>query len=466
MNIIIRKATASDASAIAFLGRKTFFDTFSKYFNSASELETYLNQTFSLKKMESSLQKSNNIFWLALADELPVGYAKLKISSWHDDSDTQDVSQLQKIYVLQNYLDKKIGVLLLEQLEQAVVELKSKELWLSVLNLNERAIKFYQKIGFKTVKQHTFTIGTQIFHFELMQKNYKQNMLDYNKILEKEETLDPDNWESMKQLAHTMVNDMFDYMKNFKNEKAWQKPTDEAKSNLSKVLPQLPQSPETVYADFKENILPFNKGNIHPRFWSWVEGGSSPLAMMADMLAAGMNPNVTIGDHAAMYVDAQVINWIKEMMNYPTTGSGMLLSGGSMANNTALVVARNAYENQKVRREGLKSVAQMVVYCTSEAHSCIQKGVEIAGLGGNSLRKIKKDADFRMDIADLKKHIAEDRAQGFIPLCIVGNAGTVNTAAIDPLDEIAEICRTENIWFHVDAAIGWIAKLVPEYAAH
>ncbi len=463
MKLEIRKATISDAKEISILGRKTFYDTFSQYFNSASELETYLSQTFSFEKIVSSMKKPNNIFWLAIADEIPVGYAKLKICSWHDDANTQSVSQLQKIYVHQDYLDKKIGVQLLKHLEQEVVNLKSKELWLSVLNLNERAIKFYQKLRFKPIKKHAFTIGTQTFHFELMQKIYEEQMLDYNTILEKEETLDPENWENMKQLAHTMVDDMFDYMKNFKNEKVWTKPTELAKSNLSKTLPTKPEKIENVYADFKENVLPFNKGNIHPRFWSWVEGGSSPFAMMAEMLAAAMNPNVTIGDHAAMYVDAQVIDWLKEMINYPKTASGILLSGGTMANITAIVVARNAYKNNLARKKGLRNMPKMVVYITSETHSCIQKAVEAAGMGADSLQLVKYTPDFRMDVSDLKKCIQNDKEAGNIPLCVVGNAGTVNTGAIDPLDEILEICQKEKIWFHIDGAIGALAKQVPEY---
>ena len=241
MKIEIRKATISDAKEISILGRKTFYDTFSQYFNSASELEAYLSQTFSFEKIESSLKKPNNIFWLALVDEIPVGYAKLKINSWHSDGEIRGVSQLQKIYVHQDYLDKKIGVQLFEYVENEVVNLKSNELWLSVLNLNQRAIKFYQKLQFKTIKKHAFTIGTQTFYFELMQKNYEEKIFDYNTILENEETLDPENWEEMKQLAHTMVDDMFDYMKNFKNEKVWTKPTELAKSNLSKTLPTQPE---------------------------------------------------------------------------------------------------------------------------------------------------------------------------------------------------------------------------------
>ena len=118
MKIEIRKATASDASIISFLGRKTFYDSFFENFESKTELETYLNQTFSFEKIKSSLQKSNNIFWLAFADEIPVGYAKVKINSRLDDLDTNGVSQLQKIYVRQDYLDKKIGLQLLEHLEQ------------------------------------------------------------------------------------------------------------------------------------------------------------------------------------------------------------------------------------------------------------------------------------------------------------------------------------------------------------
>ena len=289
---------------------------------------------------------------------------------------------------------------------------------------------------------------------------------NFNKILENEETLDPANqaeWLAMRQLGHNMVDEMFDYLQTTHERPVWQPITEGVISEFKKPLPTEPQAAENIHAEFTKNILPYNKGNVSPRFWSWVEGGGTPLGMLADMLASGMNPNVTIGDHAAMYVDTQVIEWSKEMFGFSKSATGMLLSGGSLANITGIMVARNAFQ-EKMRKNGLQNMEKpMVLYTSTETHSCVQKAAEACGLGSNAVRKIGVDSDYRMKITDLKQQIEADKAAGFAPFCIVGNAGTVNTGAIDPLDEILEICKAENLWFHVDGAFGASAKLVDEY---
>jgi aromatic-L-amino-acid/L-tryptophan decarboxylase len=228
-------------------------------------------------------------------------------------------------------------------------------------------------------------------------------------------------------------------------------------------LPQEGSSPESVYADFKENILPFKNATTHPRFWAWVQGTGTPMGMMADMLASGMNPNNTIGDHAAMYVELQVIDWCKEMFGFPSEGGGLLVSGGTLANISAIIVARNHFDAQ-LRQTGL-SGSQLVMYCSAETHNCIAKAADFVGVGIQNLRKIGVDAHYRIDLGALEAAIEADLKAGKQPFCIVGNAGTVSTGAIDPLDELLRIARKYGLWFHVDGAFGSLAKLVPEYAA-
>jgi glutamate/tyrosine decarboxylase-like PLP-dependent enzyme len=138
----------------------------------------------------------------------------------------------------------------------------------------------------------------------------------------------------------------------------------------------------------------------------------------------------------------------------------MLLSGGSMANITALIVARNAFD-ENIRSKGLHQ--KLVMYASAETHSCQQKAAEIIGIGTAGLRKIPVDKDFRMNMVALKQQIAADKAAGFTPFCIVGNAGTVSTGAIDPLDSLLALCKTEKLWFHIDGAFGALAKWVPEF---
>ncbi len=278
-------------------------------------------------------------------------------------------------------------------------------------------------------------------------------------------TLDPQNWDSMRELGHQIIDDLFDYWQNIRDEKIWRPIPDEVKDFLDQPIPEKGQSPETVYREFKQNIFPYNKGNVHPRFFAWIQGTGTPLGVLADLLASGMNPNVAIGEHSAMYVDRQVINWCKELMNFPADASGILVSGGSMANITALTVARNSFRDEKIRNKGLKSAsAQLVLYCSVETHSCIQKAAEVIGLGTQAVRKIGVNDRYELDTYALKSQIELDIEAGFLPFCIVGTSGTVNTGAIDPLEELLTISRKYGMWFHIDGAYGALAKLDPKYS--
>ena len=279
---------------------------------------------------------------------------------------------------------------------------------------------------------------------------------------EPEETLDPVNWDELKLLGVQMVNDMIGFLQTIREKPVWTQPTEAVKNNFKEGIPQSPMRLNKVYDEFKQNILPHYLGNIHPRYWSWVMGTGSVQAMLAEMLAAGMNCNVGIGDQAPMYVDQQVINWCKQMMNFPADSSGMLVSGASVANLTALIVARNAV-NEKIRKQGITGQRKMVIYASAETHSCIQKAAEVIGIGSDGVRKVNVNEKFEMDVVHLEKLIKKDKEEGIIPFCVVANVGTVNTGAIDPLDKIFWVCCKQNLWMHVDGAFGALLKLLPEY---
>jgi len=282
--------------------------------------------------------------------------------------------------------------------------------------------------------------------------------------LEDIKSLDPENWEEMRKLGHEMVDDMVSLLKNISSQPSWKEVPYAVKEYLKEDLPKEPQKSEEVYKDFKKYILPYHKGNIHPRFFAWVQGTGTLMGAYSEMLAATMNPNVTIGEHAAMYVDQQVIKWCKQMLNFPNSSSGILLSGGSMANITGLTIARNAHVSS-IRENGIqKSDKKLVMYCSEETHSCITKAAEIIGLGNKSVRKIKTTTDYEMDIKALLKQLKVDIEAGLQPFCIVATTGTVNTGAIDPLEEIYNICKSHNLWFHIDGAYGALAKLDPKLA--
>ncbi len=277
-------------------------------------------------------------------------------------------------------------------------------------------------------------------------------------------TFDPSDWQEFGQLAHRMLDTMLDYLQDIRQQPVWQKPPQAVKQHFQQPLPLEGQSLESVYEEFLTYILPYPKGNIHPRFFAWVQTTGTPLGMLAEMLSAGMTPNVTIGDHAAMYVDGQVVDWCKQLLGFPPQGSGLLVSGGSMANLTGLLVARQSVDRERIRQQGvLAGGKQLVLYASSEAHSCIEKAAEVMGLGTDALRKVPVDDQYRMDLEQLKRMLAQDWARGVHPFCLIGSAGTVNTGAIDPLDEMADLCEQNGLWFHVDGAFGALAKVVPAY---
>jgi aromatic-L-amino-acid decarboxylase len=278
-----------------------------------------------------------------------------------------------------------------------------------------------------------------------------------------EESLDPDDWQAMRQLGHQMIEDVMDYLENIRSRPVWQPIPASVKDYLDQPLPENPLGETAAYREFVERILPHPMGNIHPRFWGWVIGTGTPLGMLSEMLAACMNPNLGGAEHVANHVESQVISWCKQMLGYPAKASGLLVSGGSMANLVGLTVARNAMAGVDLRNEGLRALpCDMVLYGSNETHSSIQKSVELLGLGNTALRKIPVNSAYQMDLNALKEVLAGDKAQGRQPFCIVANAGTVNTGAFDDIDALADICAAEGLWLHVDGAFGAFAALSPQ----
>jgi len=278
-------------------------------------------------------------------------------------------------------------------------------------------------------------------------------------------TLDPQSWAEFRALGHRMLDDMIDYLADVRERPVWQPFPDAVRARLAEPLPHEGRPAEAVYEQFKRDVLPYPPGNIHPRFWGWVIGTGTPLAMLADMLASGMNPQTAGVQEGARHVEERVIAWLAEVMGFPAGSSGLLVSGGSMANLVALAVARQAQAGFDVREQGVGNGAPpLVVYASTEVHSSVKKAVELMGLGHRNLRLIPVDAAYRIDVAALQAAIVADRAQGRRPICVIGNAGTVNTGATDDLAALGRLCRAEHIWFHVDGAFGALVRLTPELA--
>jgi glutamate/tyrosine decarboxylase-like PLP-dependent enzyme len=274
------------------------------------------------------------------------------------------------------------------------------------------------------------------------------------------ETLDPQDWEAMRQLVHRAVDDALDYLRDVDERPVWQAVPDEIRERLRAPAPALPSSPEQVYEEFARDILPYPMGNIHPRFWAWYMGNGTVMGALGDFLAAIMNPNLGGGNHVAPLVEEQVIGWLRDMLQLPPDASGLLTSGGSAANLIGLTVARNTNCGFDVRQEGVAAApGPLRFYASTEVHSCHQKAAETLGLGSGGLCKVPVKNDYTIDIDALAAQVEMDRSAGAIPFCVVGNAGTINTGAIDDLEALADFCANEGLWFHVDGAIGAVAVL-------
>jgi aromatic-L-amino-acid/L-tryptophan decarboxylase len=204
--------------------------------------------------------------------------------------------------------------------------------------------------------------------------------------------------------------------------------------------------------------------NGHPRFFGYITSSPAPIGMFGDFLAAALNQNVGAWRLAplATEIEGQTVRWIAELIGFPTTCGGLLVSGGNMANFVCFVAARGAKAPWDVRKEGLSHERRrLLVYASMETHTWIQKAADLFGLGTDAIRWIATDDEQRMDTSDLRRRIEQDLRLGHQPFLVVGTAGSVSTGAIDSLPEIAAICREHELWFHVDGAYGALAAQAP-----
>ncbi|HEY1977760.1 MAG TPA: pyridoxal-dependent decarboxylase [Candidatus Baltobacteraceae bacterium] len=276
--------------------------------------------------------------------------------------------------------------------------------------------------------------------------------------------LDPQDWDAFRALSHAALDDALDYLQSVRERPVWQPVPDAVKSRLRTELPLDPAPLDDVYREFVENILPYPTGNIHPRFFGWVHGSGTPTGALADLLAATMNSNVGGRDHGAVYVERQVVEWFRELFGFPSTSSGVLTIGTSEANLIAVVVARTRACGAAIRETGLFGAERLVGYASTATHGCVRRAFEIAGFGSASLRVLPADSLHRTDPAAMQRAIEADLAQGLVPFLIVGNAGSVDVGAIDPLDALADLAARYRLWFHVDGAFGATAILAPSVA--
>ena len=280
-----------------------------------------------------------------------------------------------------------------------------------------------------------------------------------------EETLDPEDWTEAQAVAHRAVDDAIAYLRDIRDRPVWREMPREVRRTFETVLPHSPTPLSDVYREVAETLMPYPMGNIHPRFWAWYMGSSNFTGALGDFLAAVQGSNLGGGNHAAARMDEQVVDWCKEMIGFPASASGTLVSGGSMANTIALIVARNVKAGVDVREHGVAAIERpLQFYASDQIHSCHRKAIEAIGLGNCALQRIPTGDDLRVDLDGLRAAIVRDRAAGFQPACVIGNAGTVNTGAIDDLQALADLAAQENLWFHVDGCIGALIAIAPDNA--
>jgi glutamate/tyrosine decarboxylase-like PLP-dependent enzyme len=276
-------------------------------------------------------------------------------------------------------------------------------------------------------------------------------------------SLDPADWEAFRRLLHVAVDGVVDDLAHVRSEPAWQPVPDDVKAALREPLPRGGEPLEATLASFDELIRPYPTGNRHPRFFGWVHGAGNAPGVLAELLAAGMNANLGGREHAAVYVEREVVAWFAELFGFPDGSSGILTSGTSMGNLLGIVAARDAALGDRARHDGVAGT-RLTAYAGNGVHDSVAKAMRIAGLGTDALRLVATGAYGGIDTGALRAQINADRADAARPFLVIGTAGSVDTGAFDDLAALADLCAELGLWFHVDGAFGALAIASPAHA--
>jgi len=269
--------------------------------------------------------------------------------------------------------------------------------------------------------------------------------------------LEPDDWQAFRDEAHRALDVALDFAQARPQQPVWGELPARVKA-LDEPVPVEGSSLAQVVEQVRQRVLPHTLGNTHPRFWGWVNGSGTPSAIVAQMMIAAINANMGGRDHAPIYVERQVLQWMKSLFGYPDRAGGLICTGTSSATLMGLAVARYKAAGEAVRERG-NADHKLVAYCSSEAHVSVSKAIELLGLGSDSLRAVPVDEHYRMDCAALGRQVLADRRRGLRPFAVVSSVGTVNTGAIDDLNAINALCAQHDLWHHVDGAFGALIVL-------
>jgi len=271
--------------------------------------------------------------------------------------------------------------------------------------------------------------------------------------------LDPSDWDGFRRQAHQLLDACLDYFAAAR-EHPWRPIGEAARAALALGEAAEGSGMEALSADLIEFVLPYSSGNIHPRFFGWVHGTGLAAGLLAEMVAATMNSNCGGRDHGAVYVERAVIDWCRRCFGMPEGTSGVLVAGTSQATVIALAAARQFALGADSRRVGIQGAPRLAAYGAEGVHNATVKALELLGLGSSALRRIRTRQDTgAMDLGALEHAMAEDRAVGVRPFCVIGTAGSVDRGDFDDLEGLADFCGREKVWFHVDGAFGVWARL-------
>lgn len=281
--------------------------------------------------------------------------------------------------------------------------------------------------------------------------------------LSSEETLDPSDWDSFRGLAHEVLDRVIDFQADVHGTPAWRPVPAEVQARFREPVPHEGEGAEATFEAFGELVMPYATGLHHPRWWGWAGGTGSPMGMMAALLGAGINAVPGNFNDSASRVEAQLMDWMKSLMGFPEGAGGIVTSGGSVANILGIAVARDARVGADLANEGVRAApGRPRLYASREVHSSVFKAAKLLGLGRDAVRLVDVDDAFRVRVDAMRAAIECDRTSGDAPFLIIGNAGAINTGAIDDLNGLADLARETGLWFHVDGAFGAMAALSPE----
>lgn len=268
--------------------------------------------------------------------------------------------------------------------------------------------------------------------------------------------LDPDEWEEFRAIAHELLDACIDRLENAALHPWKPVPIDQvSKFKLSGQA----KGYATVARRLAQEIMPYSTGNTHPSFFGWVHGSGLASGILSEMVSATMNSNAGGRDHGINYIERAVIEWSLNIMGFPSSGSGVLVTGTSQATVLALAAARQK-KCPNVRQDGISS-KQLTIYAGEGVHTATVKAIELLGLGRKALRLVPSGRN-GIDLSSLKKKITKDFEAGYLPMAIVGTAGSVDLGRFDDLLSLAEISEDHNIWLHIDGAFGAWTRLADD----